>query len=166
MQDKGIIPFAFGNDGRWPAMGTFDQLNFRMNGYQFHVDLMAGKEKWTDDRVKNVFTEWTELLPFHQENPNGRTWQEAAQAVVDKKAGMMTIGNFVGQQFPEADKLRPRLLPLAGDEPRIRHRHGRSADRRLDDGQASRRTRRPPKSCSTTSARRTRRWPTCRRTRA
>ena len=45
MQDKGIVPFAFGNDGRWPAMGTFDQLNFRMNGYQFHVDLMAGKEK-------------------------------------------------------------------------------------------------------------------------
>ena len=58
MQAKGIVPFAFGNDGRWPAMGTFDQLNFRMNGYQFHMDLMAGKESWTDDRVKNVFTEW------------------------------------------------------------------------------------------------------------
>ena len=79
MQDAGIVPFAFGNDGRWPAMGTFDQLNFRLNGYQFHVDLMAGKESWTDERVKNVFTEWESLLPFHQENPNGRTWQEAAR---------------------------------------------------------------------------------------
>src|SRR5215213_3728763 len=58
MQSAGIVPFAFGNGGRWPAMGTFDQLNFRMNGYQFHMDLMAGKESWTDDRVKNVFTEW------------------------------------------------------------------------------------------------------------
>ena len=55
MQDAGLVPFAFGNDGRWPAMGTFDQLNFRLNGYQFHVDLMAGKESWTDERVKNVF---------------------------------------------------------------------------------------------------------------
>ena len=81
MQDDGIIPFAFGNDGRWPAMGTFDQLNFRLNGYQFHIDLMAGKESWTDDRVKNVFAAWTELLPLHQENPNGRTWEEAAAAV-------------------------------------------------------------------------------------
>ena len=79
MQGKGLIPFAFANDGRWPAMGTFDQLNFRMNGYQFHVDLMAGKEKWTDDKVKAVFAKWTELLPFHQPDANGRTWQEAAQ---------------------------------------------------------------------------------------
>lgn len=103
MQGAGIVPFALGNDGRWPAMGTFDQLNFRMNGYQFHMDLMAGKESWTDDRVKGVFTEWESLLPFHQENPNGRTWEEAGSAFANKECGMMTIGNFVGIQFPEGD---------------------------------------------------------------
>jgi multiple sugar transport system substrate-binding protein len=103
MQDAGLVPFALGNDGRWPAMGTFDQLNFRMNGYQFHMDLMAGKESWTDERVKNVFTEWEALLPFHQENPNGRTWEEAGSAFADGECGMMTIGNFVGIQFPEGD---------------------------------------------------------------
>jgi multiple sugar transport system substrate-binding protein len=103
MQAAGVIPFAFGNDGRWPAMGTFDQLNFRMNGYQFHMDLMAGKESWTDERVKNVFTEWESILPFHQENPNGRKWQEAGAALVEKEAGMMTLGNFVGQVFPDGD---------------------------------------------------------------
>ncbi len=99
MQAAGMVPFAFGNDGRWPAMGTFDQLNFRLNGYQFHMDLMAGKESWTDERVRNVFTEWEALLPLHQENPNGRTWQEAGAAFANKEAGMMTIGNFVGQAF-------------------------------------------------------------------
>jgi multiple sugar transport system substrate-binding protein len=103
MQAKGLVPFAFGNDGRWPAMGTFDQINFRMNGYQFHVDLMAGKESWTDDRVKAVFAAWAELLPLHQENPDGRKWEEAAAAVINKEAGLMTIGNFIGQQFPEGD---------------------------------------------------------------
>jgi multiple sugar transport system substrate-binding protein len=103
MQGAGMVPFASGNDGRWPAMGTFDQLNFRLNGYQFHMDLMAGLESWTDDRVKNVFALWTELLPFHQENPNGRTWEEAASTVVDGTSGMMTIGTFIGQQFPDAD---------------------------------------------------------------
>lgn len=103
MQDAGLVPFALGNDGRWPAMGTFDQLNFRLNGYQFHMDLMAGRESWTDERVRNVFTEWEALLPLHQENPNGRTWEEAASALVNGEAGMMTIGNFVGQIFPEGD---------------------------------------------------------------
>ncbi len=103
MQDAGLVPFAFGNDGRWPAMGTFDQLNFRMNGYQFHMDLMAGAESWTDERVRNVFIEWEALLPLHQENPNGRLWEEAASAVVNNEAGMMTIGNFIGEVFPEGD---------------------------------------------------------------
>jgi multiple sugar transport system substrate-binding protein len=103
MQAKGIVPFASGNDGRWPAMGTFDQINFRMNGYQFHVDLMAGKESWTDDRVKAVFAEWEKLLPLHQEDPNGRTWEEAAAGVVNKQSGMMTIGSFIGTQFPQGE---------------------------------------------------------------
>ncbi len=53
--------------------------------------------------MKNVFTEWESLLPFHQENPNGRTWEEAASAFVNNEAAMMTIGNFVGNQFPEGD---------------------------------------------------------------
>ena len=30
-------------------------------------------------------------------------WQEAAAAVVDGTAGMMTIGTFIGSQFPEGD---------------------------------------------------------------
>jgi multiple sugar transport system substrate-binding protein len=103
MQSEGIVPFASGNDGRWPAMGTFDQLNFRLNGYQVHMDLMAGKESWTDDRVKKVFTEWAALLPLHQENPNGRKWEEAASALINGEAGMMTIGNFIGEVFPDGD---------------------------------------------------------------
>ena len=103
MQEAGITPFAFGNDGRWPAMGTFDQLNFRINGYQFHVDLMAGRESWTDERVKAVFTQWEALLPLHQENPNGRTWEEAAAGVVNKENGMMTIGSFIGEVFAAED---------------------------------------------------------------
>jgi multiple sugar transport system substrate-binding protein len=103
MQTAGVTPFAFANDGFWPAMGTFDQLNFRINGYQFHVDLMAGRESWTDDRVKEVFATWESLLPTHQTDPNGRTWEEAAAAVVNKEAAMMTIGTFIGSQFPEEE---------------------------------------------------------------
>lgn len=95
MKDDGLVPFAYANDGKWPVQGTFDILNMRLNGYQFHVDLLAGKEDWTQDKVKNVFSLWTDLLPFHQENPNGRTWQEAATALEKKEAGMYYLGTFV-----------------------------------------------------------------------
>ncbi|MEU9172274.1 extracellular solute-binding protein [Streptomyces sp. NPDC048420] len=99
MKKDNLVPIAFGDKDAWPAMGTFDQLNFRTNGYDFHVDLMAGKASWTDAKVKNVFDHWSEILPYHQEGFMGRTWQDAAQTLVSKKAGMYVLGTFVAQQF-------------------------------------------------------------------
>ncbi|MFF0018787.1 ABC transporter substrate-binding protein [Streptomyces sp. NPDC005374] len=99
MKKDGLVPIAFGDKDAWPAMGTFDQLNFRTNGYDFHVDLMAGKASWTDPKVKTVFDHWAEILPYHQDGFMGRTWQDAAQTLVAKKAGMYVLGTFVAQQF-------------------------------------------------------------------
>ena len=99
MKKDGMVPIAFGDKDAWPAMGTFDQINFRLNGYDFHKSLMAGKESWTDAKVKAVFDHWAELLPYHQDGFMGRTWQDAAQTLVSKKAGMYMLGSFVAQQF-------------------------------------------------------------------
>ena len=101
MQADGIVPIAFADKDGWPAMGTFDQLNLRINGYQFHVDLMAGKQAWDSPKVVTVFDTWKRLLPFHQPDALGRTWQEAAQSLQQKKSGMYVLGTFVAQQFPE-----------------------------------------------------------------
>jgi len=98
MKKDGLIPLAFGDKDGWPAMGTFDILNLRMNGYDFHVGLMAGKEKWTDPKTKAVFQKWAELLPYFDPAPLGKTWQEAAQDMLGKKAGMYFLGTFVGEQ--------------------------------------------------------------------
>jgi multiple sugar transport system substrate-binding protein len=103
MQSDGLTPIAFADKDGWPAMGTFDIINLRTNGYDFHVSLLAGKEKWTDPKVKKVFETWRELLPYHQQGSLGRTWQEAAQTLQQKKAGMYLLGMFVGQQF-QGDK--------------------------------------------------------------
>jgi len=99
MQKDGLTPIAFGDKDGWPAMGTFDQLNLRINGYDFHVSLMAGKEDWSGDKVKKVFDTWKGLLPLHQTDSLGRTWQEAAQSLQQKKSGMYVLGAFVAQQF-------------------------------------------------------------------
>ncbi|WP_330282798.1 ABC transporter substrate-binding protein [Streptomyces sp. NBC_00588] len=99
MKKDGLVPIAFGDKDAWPAMGTFDQINFRLNGYDFHKSLMEGKASWTDAKVKAVFDHWTEILPYHQDGFMGRTWQDAAQGVVAKKSGMYVLGSFVAQQF-------------------------------------------------------------------
>jgi multiple sugar transport system substrate-binding protein len=99
MKKDGLDPIAFADKDGWPAMGTFDILNMRTNGYDFHVSLMAGKESWTDPKVKSVFDTWKGLLPLHQGGSLGRTWQEAAQGLVKKQAGMYLLGTFASQQF-------------------------------------------------------------------
>ncbi|OMH31428.1 ABC transporter substrate-binding protein [Tersicoccus sp. Bi-70] len=99
MKSDGLTPIGFADKDGWPAMGTFDILNMRLNGYQFHVDLMGGKESWDQDRVKEVFNTWGTLLPYHQSGSLGRTWQEAAQGLQQKKTGTYLLGLFVAQQF-------------------------------------------------------------------
>jgi multiple sugar transport system substrate-binding protein len=94
----GLVPLAFADKDGWPAMGTFDILNMRLNGYKFHVDLMAGKEKWADAKVKQVFETWKELIPYQQDGALGRTWQQAADGLVKKTSAMYFLGTFAGQQ--------------------------------------------------------------------
>jgi multiple sugar transport system substrate-binding protein len=103
MKKDGLAPIAFADKDGWPAMGTFDILNMRINGYDFHVSLMAGKESWEDAKVRTVFDTWKGLLPHHQTGSLGRTWQEAAQSLVQKKSGMYLLGTFASQQFEGAD---------------------------------------------------------------
>jgi multiple sugar transport system substrate-binding protein len=103
MKKDGIDAIAMGDKDGWPAMGTFDYINMRLNGYDFHINLMAGKESWEDAKVKQVFTLWREMLPYTQAGANGRTWEEAAQSLGAKQTGMYVLGMFVGQQFKGAD---------------------------------------------------------------
>jgi len=102
MKAKGIIPIEFADKDAWPACGTFDYLNMRINGYQFHVDLCAHKEAWNSSKVTEVFDTWKEMLPYQDPSAAGLTWQEGAQKLGNKKAGMMLLGSFITQQFTDA----------------------------------------------------------------
>ena len=101
MQADGLTPIAFADKDGWPAMGTFDYINMRTNGYQFHMDLTAHKESWDQKKVKDVFDNWKQLLPFQSPNALGLTWQEGAQSLGASKAGMYLLGSFVTQQFTD-----------------------------------------------------------------
>ncbi|HEY8854524.1 MAG TPA: ABC transporter substrate-binding protein [Candidatus Dormibacteraeota bacterium] len=99
MKKDGLTPIAFADKDGWPAMGTFDILNLRLNGYDFHTELCVGKQKWNDPRVTKVFQKWAEITPYYSQAFAGLTWQEAAQQLLHKKAGMYLLGLFVSEQF-------------------------------------------------------------------
>jgi multiple sugar transport system substrate-binding protein len=111
-QAAGLVPLAFADKDGWPAMGTFDILNMRLNGYDFHIGLMAGDESWTDARVTAVFEKWRELLPYMQEGALGRTWQEAAQSLLNKEAAMYFLGTFAAEQFPPEEQADLDFFPF------------------------------------------------------
>ncbi|NYE95593.1 multiple sugar transport system substrate-binding protein [Psychromicrobium silvestre] len=101
MKKDGLIPIGFADKDGWPAMGTFDYINMRLNGFQFHTDLCAHKESWDQKKVSDVFDTWKALLPYQDPAALGQTWQDAAGALAAKKTGMYLLGSFLTQQFTD-----------------------------------------------------------------
>ncbi|MFC7307930.1 ABC transporter substrate-binding protein [Streptomyces monticola] len=131
MKKDKLVPIAFSDKDGWPAMGTFDYINMRTNGYEFHKNLMAGKEAWTDRRVREVFDTWRRVLPYCHEGANGRTWQEAAATLQKRQSGMAVFGlPHPGQQFPEAEQDDLDFFPF----PVINPEHGQDAVEAPIDG--------------------------------
>ena len=96
LKKAGITPFTIGTKALWPTGGWFDYLDLRVNGFEFHMDLTAGKIPYTDPRVKAVFTKWAELVKpgYFIENHAGLDWQDAIPQMVQGKAAMYLMGNF------------------------------------------------------------------------
>jgi multiple sugar transport system substrate-binding protein/raffinose/stachyose/melibiose transport system substrate-binding protein len=100
---NGVIPITIGTKFRWTAAGWFDYLNMRVNGPEYHLDLMLGKESYDDPRVKAVFEKWNELFEHNCfiEDAAAYSWQEALDPLIQGDASMYLIGQFVMGLLPE-----------------------------------------------------------------
>lgn len=125
-----ITPFAIGTKATWTTGGWFDYLNMRVNGYEFHMDLTAGKVPYTDKRVEAVFDKWDDLTKpgYYLANHASYQWQEALPAFVKGEAAMYLMGNFAVAPMKEAGLKETQLgfmqfpeitkgLPMAEDAP-------------------------------------------------
>jgi multiple sugar transport system substrate-binding protein len=122
MQKDGFSnPIAIGQKDGWPAMGTFDIINMRMNGYQFHVDLMAHKQKWTDPKVKAAFDKWAELTPYYTPGATGRIWQDAVKLFDGNKTSAMIFQGTdqVGPQVAKANLNDVDFFPFPEIDPQF-----------------------------------------------
>ena len=101
MKKDGLTPIAFADKDGWPAQGTFDILNLRMNGYDFHVNLLTGQngQKWTDPKVTAVFKKWSQITKYYSPAFAGLTWEQGADQLLRKQAGMYLLGLFVSDEF-------------------------------------------------------------------
>ncbi len=111
----GLTPISMGIKNMWPAGGWFDHMNLRINGLEFHKALMEGKVAYTDAKVASVLNKWAELINagLFTENATSYAWEQAASAMVQKRAAMLDLGSFVKQVTPaeETDQIRFKLFP-------------------------------------------------------
>ncbi len=94
--DSGRKCFTIGTKFLWTAGGWFDYLNMRTNGFDFHMDLTGGEVAWTDDRVRQTFANWRELIDMGAfvDNHQSYSWQEALPFMVNGEATAYLMGNF------------------------------------------------------------------------
>lgn len=103
LKENGITPLAIGTKFRWTAAAWFDYLNMRINGPQFHIDLMLCKESYDDPRVAKVFEYWGELLEngYFLEDAAAYTWSEALEPFIAGDAAMYLMGDFIRDSLPD-----------------------------------------------------------------
>jgi len=106
LNKNGVIPIAIGAKAPWTLAGWFDYLNMRTNGPEFHINLMLGKEKYDDPRVKKTFENWKALLDRKCFMPDAASyaWQEVVPNMVQGKAAMYLMGQFVMDSIPKENQ--------------------------------------------------------------
>lgn len=101
LQGQGVIPLGNGIGATpWMASGWFDYLNLRINGAQYHRELLAGEHAFTDPEVKAVMAEYAKLIPFMDPDMVSYSNQEAATPFAQEKTAMYLVGAFVTTHVP------------------------------------------------------------------
>ncbi len=95
--EAGITPITIGTKYRWTAAAWFDYINMRLNGPEFHLNLMLGKESYEDPRVRAVFEKWRELFDHNCfiDDAAAYSWQEGLDPFNQGDAAMYLMGQFI-----------------------------------------------------------------------
>lgn len=102
LKRKGVTPLTNGiGPTPWMASGWFDYLDLRVNGAQFHRELLAGKHSFNSPEVKAVMDQYARLLPYFATDQASWDAQQAAQPLVQDKAAMYLVGAFVTSYIPK-----------------------------------------------------------------
>ena len=110
LKSKGLTPIAMGDSSGWEALGTFDFVNLRTNGYKFHTDLMSGRTSWNDARVQKTFRNWESMFPYQNSNALELDWAGAGRLVLQNKAAMQVMGAFHAQLYTDPSDLADLAL--------------------------------------------------------
>ena len=104
LKSKGVHALTMGTGSTpWVASGWFDYLDIRVNGAQFHRELLAGKHSFDSAEVRSVMDHYAQLLPYFDPNGRSYSWQQAVTPLVKNQAAMYLIGAFITTAVPSSE---------------------------------------------------------------
>ncbi|WP_187759736.1 ABC transporter substrate-binding protein [Thiospirochaeta perfilievii] len=108
MLDYNITPFSMLQDLKWPITAWFDYLNIRLNGIQFHKNLLNGLIEFTDQRVLQTYERLYLLINkgyFYFDD--SIEWTEMLKQIDSRETAMVLGGAFYYENASE--KLKKNL---------------------------------------------------------
>jgi multiple sugar transport system substrate-binding protein len=101
LKAAGVEPVGIAlGDSPWLASAWFDYLNLRINGAEFHLDVLAGEESFDDPRIEAVFEKWDEIRPYFDPEAPGITFAQAATDLTQGRTGMFLAGSWLQFSLP------------------------------------------------------------------
>jgi multiple sugar transport system substrate-binding protein len=119
LKQNNVSPIYIGSKSNWPATAWFDYLNLRLNGIEFHKELMRGEASYLDKRVHNVLKTLQDISKagYFIEDHQDLEWKQGLPLLFRGLSGMSMLGNYAVQDFPEKikDKIGFFKFPILDD---------------------------------------------------
>lgn len=120
LKTRGVAPLTTGlANAAWMAAAWFDYLDLRVNGADFHRELLAGKHSFNSDEVRAVMARYAEILPYF--HPDSLSWdpQQAAAPIARNEAAMYLVGTFATAYWPEDQQSDLDFFSVPTIDPKI-----------------------------------------------
>ncbi len=106
LHENGTIPFTVSGRGWSPPVARwFTILNLRLNGPEFHDEVMKGSIAYTDPKIREVFRYWAQLFEHNAfaDSSEENNWANGVNDLSSGNAAMYNIGEWIFEAKAVAD---------------------------------------------------------------
>src|SRR5258706_1039674 len=95
----GITPLALGDNGAWAATHLFETVLIGTLGADKYKGLWDGTTDWKGPEVKQALENFKMMLGYINSDHAALSWDQANQQVIDGKAAMTIMGDWVDGDY-------------------------------------------------------------------
>ncbi len=99
LKAQGVAPLALGDSDRWAAVHLFETILAGVLGPDSYKGLWTGQTDWSGAEVKQALEQMKTMLQYVNPDHNALTWDQANDQVIQGKAAMTIMGDWVDGDY-------------------------------------------------------------------